>query len=131
MTGYTPQQGTFFAHKVTLEGLGEDTLAQSLSIARVDMNPHQVDAALFALASPLTKGVLLADEVGLGKTIEAALVVAQKWAERRRRILLIVPASLRKQWSQELTEKFSLPSVIIEAKVYNAAKKSGVRSPFE
>ena len=131
MTFYSPQQGAFFAHKITLEGLGEDTFAQSLSTARVDMNPHQVDAALFALSSPLAKGVLLADEVGLGKTIEAALVIAQKWAERRRRILLIVPASLRKQWSQELADKFSLPSVIIEAKVYNDAKKRGVNSPFD
>jgi hypothetical protein len=95
MTHYSPQQGAFFAHKITLEGLGEETFAQSLSTARVDMNPHQIDAALFALSSPLAKGVLLADEVGLGKTIEAALVIAQKWAERRRRILLIVPASLR------------------------------------
>src|SRR6185503_3231522 len=60
---YSPQQGTFFAHRVTLEGTGEDALAQSLSTARVDMNPHQVDAALFALASPLSRGVLLADEV--------------------------------------------------------------------
>lgn len=57
---------------------------------------------MFALASPLSCGVVLADEVGLGKTIEASLVLAQKWAERRRRLLLIVPATLRKQWSQEL-----------------------------
>jgi superfamily II DNA or RNA helicase len=131
MPSYSAQQGSFFAHRITLEGLGEDALAQSLSTARVDMNPHQVDAALFALASPLAKGVLLADEVGLGKTIEAALVIAQKWAERRRRVLLIVPASLRKQWSQELSDKFSLPSMIIEAKVYNEAKKRGVVSPFD
>jgi SNF2 family DNA or RNA helicase len=131
MTRYSPQQGTYFARKVTLEGGGEDALAQSLSTARVDMNPHQVDAALFALSSPLAKGVLLADEVGLGKTIEASLVIAQKWAERRRRILLIVPASLRKQWSQELAHKFSLPSTIIEAKVYNEARKRGVTRPFD
>src|ERR1700712_4588983 len=57
---YSPQQATFFAHRLTLEGTGEDALAQSLSTARVDMNPHQVDAALFAMASPLSKGVLLA-----------------------------------------------------------------------
>lgn len=128
---YTKHQGSYFAHRITLEGLGDDAFAQSLSTARVDMNPHQVDAALFALASPLSKGVLLADEVGLGKTIEAALVIAQKWAERRRRILLVVPASLRKQWSQELAEKFSLPSVIIEAKVFNDARKQGVARPFD
>ena len=128
---YTPQQGAFFAHRITLEGTGEDALAQSLSTARVDMNPHQVDAALFALASPLSKGVLLADEVGLGKTIESSLVIAQRWAERRRRILLIVPASLRKQWSQELYDKFSLPSVIVERKSYNDARKAGVTRPFD
>lgn len=128
---YSPQQGTFFAHRITLEGTGEDALAQSLSTARVDMNPHQVDAALFALASPLTKGVLLADEVGLGKTIEASLVIAQRWAERKRRILLIVPASLRKQWSQELYDKFSLPSVIVERKSYNDLRKKGIARPFD
>jgi mono/diheme cytochrome c family protein len=61
---YTAHQGCYFAHRITLEGLGDDALAQSLSTARVDMNPHQVDAALFALASPLSKGTLLADEVG-------------------------------------------------------------------
>jgi excisionase family DNA binding protein len=127
---YTPQQGTFFAHRVTLAGTGEDALAQSLSTARVDMNPHQVDAALFALSSPLSKGALLADEVGLGKTIEASLVIAQRWAERRRRILLIVPASLRKQWSQELYDKFSLPSVIVERKSYNDFRKKGIARPF-
>ena len=131
MTAVTPQQSTYFAHRITLEGLGEDALAQSLSTARVDMNPHQVDAALFALSSPLSKGVVLGDEVGLGKTVEASLVIAQRWAERRRRIILIVPASLRKQWSQELWEKFSMPSVIIEAKGYNAAKKAGNTRPFE
>ena len=127
---YSPQQGTFFAHRITLEGTGEDALAQSLSTARVDMNPHQVDAALFALASPLSKGVLLADEVGLGKTIEASLVIAQRWAERKRRILLVVPASLRKQWSQELYDKFSLPSVIVERKSYNDLRKKGIAKPF-
>ena len=62
----------------------------------VDLNPHQVDAALFAFQSPLSKGVVLADEVGLGKTIEAGLVISQIWAERARKILVITPASLRK-----------------------------------
>jgi ERCC4-related helicase len=128
---FAQYQSSFFAHRITLEGLGEDALAQSLSTARVDMNPHQVDAALFALDSPLSKGVVLADEVGLGKTIEAGLVIAQRWAERRRRILLIVPSSLRKQWSQELLEKFSLPSVIIESKTYNQAIKERIARPFE
>ena len=125
----TPAQSTFFAHRLTLAGIGEEAFTQSLSTAKVDMNPHQVDAALFALASPLTKGVILADEVGLGKTIEASLVIAQRWAERKRRILLIVPASLRKQWAQELIEKFSLPSSIVDSKTYAEARKAG-EDPF-
>jgi ERCC4-related helicase len=95
------------------------------------MNPHQVDAALFALKSPLSKGVLLGDEVGLGKTIEAGLVISQRWAEHRRRILLIAPASLRKQWAQELWEKFSIRSTILEAATFNAAVKAGKAKPFE
>ena len=95
------------------------------------MNPHQVDAALFALKAPYSKGVLLADEVGLGKTIEAGLVMSQKWAEQKRRILLVVPASLRKQWEQELFDKFSLRSQILEAKTYTDLMKSGNARPFE
>jgi SNF2 family DNA or RNA helicase len=57
--------------------------------AAVDLNPHQIEAALFALQSPLSKGVILADEVGLGKTIEAGIVLCQFWAERKRRLLVI------------------------------------------
>lgn len=88
-----------------------EKLAVSLMDAQVDLNPHQIEAALFALKSPLSRGVLLADEVGLGKTIEAGLLLSQKWAERKRKILIIAPANLRKQWSQELQDKFFLPSM--------------------
>ncbi len=127
---YTPHHSQYIAHRITLSGLGDEAFAKSLSTARVDMNPHQVDAALFAIQSPLSKGVILGDEVGLGKTIEACLVIAQKWAERKRRVLLIVPASLRKQWAQELRDKFSLDSVILDAKTYRDAIKAGKRRPF-
>ena len=75
--------------------------AGALVDAQVDLNPHQVQAALFAFQNPLSGGALLADEVGLGKTIEAGLVIAQKWAEYKRRILIVTPADLRKQWVQE------------------------------
>ena len=95
------------------------------------LNPHQVEAALFAFNSPLSKGALLADEVGLGKTIEAGLVISQKWAERKRRILIITPANLRKQWHQELQEKFFLPCTILETRFYNEAVKRGNFRPFE
>jgi adenine-specific DNA-methyltransferase len=90
-----------------------------------------VDAALFAFKSPLSKGALLADEVGLGKTIEAGLVLSQHWAERKRRLLVIVPANLRKQWHQELTEKFFLPCEILETKSYNQAIRNGNFRPFQ
>ena len=131
MVAYLPVQGRYHAHRLTVAGNGEDAFTQSLTSARVEMNPHQVDAALFALKSPLSKGVLLADEVGLGKTIEAGLVMSQRWAERRRRVLLIVPASLRKQWAQELYEKFSIRTAILDAKTYGDQRRAGTTRPFE
>ena len=109
----------------------DEKLAGALLDAQVDLNPHQVEAALFAFKSPLSKGAILADEVGLGKTIEAGLVLAQKWTEGKRRILVITPANLRKQWSQEVEEKFFLPTGILEARNYNKMAKDGVRRPFE
>ena len=108
-----------------------DKLAVAVAGAQVDMNPHQVDAALFAFASPLSKGALLADEVGLGKTIEAGLVISQRWAEGKRRVLIIAPSNLRKQWYQEMNEKFFIPCSIIESKSYNAAVKAGDFRPFD
>ncbi len=127
----TPYQASYWAHCLSLDATAEAAITQAMASAKVDLNPHQVDAALFALRSPVSKGVLLADEVGLGKTIEASLVLAQKWAERQRRLLLIVPASLRKQWSQELADKFSLPSLILEAKNFNEAVRGGATNPFD
>lgn len=106
-------------------------LATTLVDAQVDLNPHQVEAALFAFHSPLSKGVILADEVGLGKTIEAGLVIAQRWAERKRHILIITPANLRKQWHQELQDKFSLQAMILEAKSYKELIKAGNKQPFD
>jgi ERCC4-related helicase len=99
--------------------------------AQVDLNPHQVEAALFAFRSPLSSGAILADEVGLGKTIEAGLVISQKWAERKRKILIIVPANLRKQWNQELLEKFYLPTFIMETKSFNSEIHKSILNPFQ
>ena len=119
----TDYHSKYFAYKLTKRCAPDsvEKLAGAVASAQVDLNPHQVDAALFAFNSPLSKGALLADEVGLGKTIEASLVLSQKWAERKRRILVITPSNLRKQWYQELTEKFFLPCRLLEAKSYNAA----------
>ena len=85
---------------------------------------------MFALKSPLSNGALLADEVGLGKTIEAGLVLAQYWAERKRQILLIVPASLRTQWRDELSSKFYIESTILESTNFNRFKRQGHSNPF-
>lgn len=129
----TPYHAKYFAHELTRRCPSDslEKLAGSLADAQVDLNPHQVEAALFAFRSPLSKGAILADEVGLGKTIEAGIVLSQKWAERKRRLLLILPANLRKQWNQELQEKFFLPSVILEAKSFNQEIKNGNLNPFD
>lgn len=133
MTGLTDFHAKYYAHELTRRHASDsaEKLAGAIASAQVDLNPHQVDAALFAFSSPLSKGALLADEVGLGKTIEAGLVISQKWAERKRQILVITPSNLRKQWHQELTEKFFLPCLIFESRSYKAAIKQGNFRPFE
>ncbi len=114
----TPHQAKHIARDLTLQhaGGGLDRLSQALFNASVDLNPHPIEAAVFALRSLLSKGVILADEVGLGKTIEAGIVLCQYWAERKRQLLVICPASLRKQWALELQDKFNLPAVVLDAK---------------
>jgi len=128
----TDYHAKYFAHELTKRCASDNVekLAAVLADAQVDLNPHQVEAALFAFRSPFSKGAILADEVGLGKTIEAGLLLSQKWAERRRRLLIIVPANLRKQWSQELADKFYLPSVILESRSFNEAIRDGNLNPF-
>jgi len=122
----------YFAHELTRRHSSDsvEKLASVLADAQVDLNPHQVEAALFAFRNPFSKGAILADEVGLGKTIEAGLLLSQKWAERKRKLLVIVPANLRKQWNQELAEKFFLPSVILESRSFNEFIKQGNLNPF-
>ncbi len=125
-----PYHAKYYAHDLTRRAAGGlDRLSMSLFDAAVDLNPHQIEAALFALQSPLSKGVVLADEVGLGKTIEAGIVLCQYWAERRRRLLVICPASIRKQWALELEEKFSLPALVLDAKAFREARREG-RDPL-
>ena len=129
---FSQHQSQYFAWQLSrrLSSEDEDKLTGAIMDAQIDLNPHQVEAALFAFKNPLTKGVILADEVGLGKTIEAGLVIAQKWAERKRRILLIMPANLRKQWYQELQDKFALDALILEGENYLKAKKRELRTPL-
>ena len=129
----TAYHARYFAHELTKRSSSAsiDSLTSALADAQVDLNPHQVEAALFAFRSPLSRGAILADEVGLGKTIEAGILLSQRWAERRRRLLVICPANLRKQWGQELSDKFFLPFAILETKTFNEEVKRGNLNPFD
>jgi len=128
----TSYHAKYFAYELTRQLPSNDIgkLTASLQDAQVDLNPHQVEAALFAFQSPLSNGAILADEVGLGKTIEAGIILSQQWAERKRQLLIICPSNLRKQWNQELSDKFFLPSTILETKSFNVAIKEGNLNPF-
>ncbi len=76
---------------------------------RIDPNPHQIDAVIFALKRIPEGGCILADEVGLGKTIEAGLAIAQLRAEgAAARVLLVVPKPLLGQWQDELYKLFGI-----------------------
>jgi superfamily II DNA or RNA helicase len=129
----TAYHAKYFAHDLTKQAPpgAADQLSMALFDASVDLNPHQIEAAMFALQSPLSEGVMLADEVGLGKTIEAGIVLCQKWAERKRRLLIVCPASIRQQWAAELTEKFNLPAIVLDAKTYRGLKRGGQAWPLE
>lgn len=130
---YTKYHAKYYANELSKKSASNDTdrISMSLFDACVQLNPHQVEAALFAFNSPLSKGVIFADEVGLGKTIEAGLIICQYWAERKRSIIVICPASLRKQWSLEFYEKFNIPNIILESKTYNQYIKDGIINPLQ
>ena len=132
MNKINPNQLLYYAMDLTNKRSVSDTnrFTGVLSEARVDLNPHQIEAALFAFHSPLSKGAILADEVGLGKTIEAGIILSQCWAEQKRHILIIVPASLRNQWNIELMEKFYIPSRILEKNTYDDIRAKG-KNPFD
>ena len=132
MANITTYQAKYLANYLTRRLPANDInkLTASLQDAQVDLTPHQVEAALFAFKSPLSKGAILADEVGLGKTIEAGIILSQHWAEHKRKLLIICPANLRKQWSSELQEKFSLESVILEKRSFDTILESVNLNPF-
>ncbi len=129
----TPEQAKYISYQLTKRSSSEspEKFSATLYDAQVDLNPHQVEAALFAFRNPLSKGAILADEVGLGKTIEAGILLSQSWAQGKRNLLIICPSSLRKQWQQELQEKFFLDSLILESREFNKRIDAGRRNPFE
>ncbi len=123
----TEVQRFYFYHLLTLRKpkWDEESAAQAVIEAKVDLNPHQIEAATFAFRNPLAGGVILADEVGLGKTIETGLVLSQLWAEGKRSVLIVAPKSLRHQWQDELRNLFGIDSEIIDTKSARIAEKSG------
>lgn len=120
------------AEKVNLQRMAGslDRLSSVLAKSTIDLNPYQIHAALYAFNSPLSRGAILADEVGLGKTIEAGIIISQLWAEGKRKVLIMSPASLRKQWQDELLSKFGIESEIWDGPSSNATISSGGKVPL-
>lgn len=123
----------YCVNALELKKAGSDVerLGTTLFNSKITLTPHQIQAALFAFKSPIHKGVILADEVGLGKTIEAGIVIAQTWFEKRGKVLIVAPAALMKQWQSELLEKFGLESLIVDRKLYNSKLRQGYANPIK
>lgn len=107
-----------------------DRLSTLLKKSSIDLHPYQIESALYAFNSPLSRGCILADEVGLGKTIEAGLVIAQLVLEDKKHILIIAPASLRTQWQSELSTHFGLDSLILDAQLHSNLVDQAGSSPL-
>lgn len=108
-----------------------ERLSNTLFNSKIKLTPHQINAALFAFKSPFSKGSILADEVGLGKTIEAGIVITQFVYERKSKIIVVAPASLVRQWENELFDKFRLDCLVLDRKTYNSLRKKGYSNPFD
>ena len=80
----------------------------------IEVNPHQINAFCAAIQALKTGGIVLADEVGLGKTIEAGLTLKYVLNSGAKRVLIVLPATLRKQWEVELEEKFNIQATILD-----------------
>lgn len=122
----------YWAEKISLKkSAGQlERLSSLLARSTIDLNPYQIQATIFAFNSPLSRGAILADEVGLGKTIEAGIVLSQLWLEDKKRILLIVPASLRTQWREELETHFGLQSTILDSEYFEGQINRGEKVPM-
>lgn len=122
----------YLAEKLSLKKMAGNIARLSSTLAKpsIQLNPYQIHASMYAFDSPLQRGAILADEVGLGKTIEAGITVSQLWAEGKRRILIICPASIRKQWQDELSNHFGLNSEVIDGPIFDEKVNSGEKIPL-
>ncbi|CAN7565399.1 SNF2-related protein [Variovorax sp. LjRoot178] len=107
-------------------------LVYSMGVTNTDFYPHQYRPLLTLLESP-ADGLLIADEVGLGKTVEAGLI----WTELRaredmRRLLIVCPAMLTDKWQEELRHRFGIDATVINAKTLNEElRKSSPYGPMK
>lgn len=122
----------YLAEKLSLKKMAGNIarLSSTLAKSSIQLNPYQIHASMYAFDSPLQRGAILADEVGLGKTIEAGITVSQLWAEGKRRILIICPASIRKQWQDELSNHFGLNSEVIDGPIFDEKVNLGEKVPL-
>jgi len=122
----------YLAEKLTLKKSAgsPERISSTLAKSSIQLNPYQIHAVKFAFDSPLQRGAILADEVGLGKTIEAGIIIAQLWSEGKRKILIIVPASIRRQWQEELFIRFGLESIVIDTFTFQKILTEQNKIPF-
>ena len=92
----------------------EESPFRCLLNTNIEINPHQINAFCAAIQALKTGGIVLADEVGLGKTIEAGLTLKYVLDSGAKHVLIALPATLRKQWEVELEEKFNLQTSILD-----------------
>ena len=92
----------------------EESPFRCLLNTNIEINPHQINAFCAAIQALKTGGIVLADEVGLGKTIEAGLTLKYVLDSGAKHVLIALPATLRKQWEVELEEKFNLQASILD-----------------
>jgi ERCC4-related helicase len=122
----------YLAEKLTLKKMAGNInrISSILAKSSIQLNSYQIYATMYAFDSPLQRGAILADEVGLGKTIEAGIVISQLWSEGKRRVLIICPASIRKQWQDELSNRFGLDSEVIDSPIFEERVNSGKSIPL-
>src|SRR4051794_31137148 len=115
--------------------IGATASSRSLSTAvsaQIEILPHQLEPALAIVRGD--RRVLIADDVGLGKTVQAALVLAgRRERDAASRMLIVAPASLCHQWADELLGRFALPSLRVDAATLDlvARQSSAAQSPLE
>ena len=120
---------TTFSHYLMNEHKNNDLVA--LDTARVDVKPHQV-SVIHRVVSNYPHRFLLCDEVGLGKTIEAGMIMKELRARGLAdRVLIIVPSNLKRQWQFELKSKFNEIFSILDSSTLRVAANDGTgENPF-